>query len=147
MQVKRIQYVSHDLCVTHDYCVLCLIQQRDTSLKLCPSRWTCSATGDMLNLRVLRSERCKFIRLLNGSLVSPTYCFLHTMQEMRFITFAVLHFILPLRDVCYVSGESICKLHDNTCLPCLASWCNVPNIKVNTTCEIEISWENYKILT
>jgi hypothetical protein len=32
--------------------------------------------------RVFQSER-KFIRLFNGRFVSPTYCLLHTLQEIR----------------------------------------------------------------
>lgn len=66
------------------------------SSKVCSGKLKCSAAGALLNLRWRKSERCKFMRKLRPSLVSPTYCLPQTLHVIRYTTFDVLQLALPL---------------------------------------------------
>jgi hypothetical protein len=81
-------------------CMLCSTQQWDTS-SLQTVSLKLKMFGDWGAIKFTCSHvRAVLVsRLLNESLVSPTYCFLHTFQEIRYKIFAVLQFMVSLRDV------------------------------------------------
>ena len=69
---------------------------RGITQKVMICRIKCSAVGDLTNLRCLQSSRWPFIRLFNGPLVSPTYCLLQLLQEIRYTAFSVVQSVFCL---------------------------------------------------
>ena len=59
-------------------------------------RVICSAVSNLSNLRCLQSSRWSFIRLFNEPLVSPTYCLLQLLQEIRYTIFSVVQSVFCL---------------------------------------------------
>lgn len=94
----RIQYVSRLFLALSVQRWSDSMTHSSMSVKECDSDWKCSATGDLLNRFILQSDLCRFILRLIDSLVSPTYCLLQTVQDIKYTALLVLQLYSPLID-------------------------------------------------